>query len=94
MHACKYTCTCNIATGVILIKSTIVTVTSNAQRREGLEILDDTTPANCYVGSNQCLGSPIVGTVGICCDNTVDPIAFSYQTDSEGCQACPIGLFL
>ena len=60
-------------------------------RSEGLDIFNDTTQANCYANS-QCLGSsPTVTTIGSCCDNSVDPIGFSYQTASRGCQACPTG---
>ena len=56
-----------------------------------LDIFDDTTPANCYANS-QCLGGSLAtSTVGSCCNNSVDPIGFSYQTASGGCQACPTG---
>ena len=56
-----------------------------------LDIFDDTTPANCYANSLCLGGSLATSTVGSCCNNSVDPIGFSYQTASGGCQACPTG---
>ena len=38
----------------------------------------------------------MVTTVGTCCDNSVDPIGYSFvtDTDSESCQVCPRGQFI
>ena len=64
----------------------------NAQRRPA--IFDDTTPCNCYT-NGVCNGSLVVTTVGTCCDNSVDPIGYSYVTDADAemCQTCPQGQF-
>ena len=38
----------------------------------------------------------MVTTVGTCCDNSVDPIGYSFVTDidPETCQVCPRGQFI
>ena len=66
----------------------------NAQRRPA--IFDDTTPCSCYTTNTACLGGSEVTTVGTCCDNSVDPIGYSFVTDidTETCQVCPRGQFI
>ena len=69
----------------------IMHVAVTAQSRPGLELLDDTTSASCYTNA-ECTGRSLAATtVGSCCDNSVDPIGYSYITDSDECQACPTG---
>ena len=66
----------------------------NAQRRPA--IFNDTTLCRCYATNTACLGGSAVNTVGTCCDNSVDPIGYSFVTDidTETCQVCPRGQFI
>ena len=59
-------------------------------------ILSDNALCYCYTTNNRCLGSYVVTTVGSCCDNSVDPIGYSFVEyyDLETCQVCPRGSFI